>query len=45
VLSGYCPEEFVADLKQKGIHRFLPLPFEEDTLLTAIAELTSTATP
>ena len=37
VLSGYCPEDFVMDLKHKGVDAFLPLPFEEDALLKEVA--------
>jgi YesN/AraC family two-component response regulator len=33
VLSGYYSPEFVTDLKQEGIDRFLPLPFNEAALL------------
>jgi len=45
VLSGYCPEDFVADLKQKGIDGFLPLPYEEDALLKEVTGLLSKPTP
>ena len=45
VLSGYCPEDFVADLRQKGIDGFLPLPFEEDALLREVAWLLPGQTP
>jgi len=45
VLSGYSPEEFVADLKQKGVDGFLELPFEEDSLLEEVAGLLSQPTP
>jgi DNA-binding NarL/FixJ family response regulator len=45
VLSGYCPEDFVADLVQKGIHGFLTLPYEQDALLAELAGLLSTPTP
>jgi hypothetical protein len=45
VLSGYCPEDFVADLKQKGIDGFLSLPFAEDALLQEVADLLSKPTP
>jgi DNA-binding NarL/FixJ family response regulator len=45
VLSGYCPEDFVEDLKQKGIDGFLPLPYEEDALLKEVARLLSQPTP
>jgi DNA-binding NtrC family response regulator len=41
VLSGNCPGVFVADLTQKGIDGFLPLPFEEDALLPQVATLLS----
>jgi DNA-binding NarL/FixJ family response regulator len=41
VLSGYCPECFVADLKHKGIDKFLPLPYEEDALLKEVVWLLS----
>ncbi len=39
VLSGYCPDDFVTDLKQKGIDGFLLLPFKEDVLLKKVAAL------
>jgi DNA-binding NarL/FixJ family response regulator len=45
VLSGYCPESFVADLKQKGIDGFLSLPYEEDALVKEVAGLLSKPTP
>jgi DNA-binding NtrC family response regulator len=44
VLSGYSSEDFVEDLKEKGIDGFLPLPFEEDTLLGEVAKLLSNPT-
>jgi CheY-like chemotaxis protein len=44
VLSGYSSEDFVEDLKEKGIDRFLPLPFEEDELLGEVAGLLAGAT-
>jgi DNA-binding NarL/FixJ family response regulator len=36
VLSGYCPDDFVADLMRKGIDGFLPLPFEQGALLKEV---------
>jgi DNA-binding NtrC family response regulator len=39
VLSGYYPDEFVIDLKQKGINRFLKLPFLEDDLIKEVERL------
>lgn len=45
VLSGYYPDDFVADLKQKGIDGFLSLPFEEDALLKEVSGLLSMPTP
>lgn len=39
VLSGYYPEDFVAELRQKGTDAFLPLPYQEDALLTEVAGL------
>jgi DNA-binding NarL/FixJ family response regulator len=45
VLSGYCPDDFVADLMQRGIHGFLPLPYEQDALLAELDGLLSTPTP
>jgi DNA-binding NarL/FixJ family response regulator len=45
VLSGYCPEDFVADLMQKGIHGFLTLPYDQDALLAEVGGLLSTPTP
>jgi DNA-binding NarL/FixJ family response regulator len=45
VLSGYCPEDFVANLMLKGIDGFLPLPFVQDTLLKQVDGLLSTPTP
>lgn len=44
VLSGYSSEDFVEDLKQKGMDRFLPLPFQEDALLGEVARLLSSPT-
>ena len=41
VLSGYSSEDFVEDLKRKGIDRFLPIPFEENALLGEVASLLS----
>jgi hypothetical protein len=43
VLSGYCPEDFVADLRQKGIDGFLTLPYEQDALLKEVDGLLSIA--
>jgi DNA-binding NtrC family response regulator len=37
VLSGYFPDDFVADLRQRGIHGFLPLPFKQSALLEEVA--------
>lgn len=45
VLSGYYPDDFVADLVQKGINGFLPLPFEQDALLKEVDGLLSTPNP
>jgi DNA-binding NarL/FixJ family response regulator len=45
VLSGYYSEDFVADLKKKGIDGFLPLPYEDDSLLQEVAGLLSTPAP
>lgn len=39
VLSGYCPEGFIADLKQKGMDGFLRLPYEEEALLKEVGRL------
>ena len=39
VLSGYCPEDLLTDLKQKGIDGFLSLPFEEAVLHKEITKL------
>ena len=41
VLSGYCPEDFVSDLKQKGIDAFIPLPFARHGLTRDVAGLLS----
>ncbi len=41
VMSGHCPVDLMADLKQKGVDGFLPLPFEEDALLKEVARLLS----
>ena len=43
VLSGYCPEEWVADLERTGIDRFLELPFEVNALLKEVSGLLSTS--
>jgi DNA-binding NarL/FixJ family response regulator len=45
VLSGYCPDDFVADLVRKGIDGFLPLPFEQDALLKEVDRAPSTPAP
>jgi DNA-binding NtrC family response regulator len=45
VLSGYCSDDFVADLRQKGIHGFLPLPFGQTALLEEVAGQLSMPTP
>jgi DNA-binding NarL/FixJ family response regulator len=45
VLSGYCANDFVADLKQDGIDGFLALPFEEDVLLKEIAKILAKPPP
>jgi DNA-binding NarL/FixJ family response regulator len=45
VLSGYCADDFVADLLQNGADRFLPLPFEQDALLAEVDGLLSLPTP
>lgn len=45
VLSGYCPDDFVADLVQKGIHGFLTLPYEQNALLKKVDGLLSMPTP
>ena len=45
VLSGYCPDDFVADLREKGIDQFLALPFKEDALIKEVAELLSKPRP
>ena len=37
VLSGYYPDDFVTELKQKGIDGFLTLPFKKDVLLKEVA--------
>ncbi len=37
VLSGYYPDDFVADLTKKGIDGFLRLPFDQTTLLNEVA--------
>jgi hypothetical protein len=39
VLSGFYSQEFVADLKEQGIDRFLPLPFSETALLEDVGGL------
>ena len=44
VLSGFYLADFVADLEQKGVDKFLSLPFQEDTLLTEVAGLLSKPT-
>ncbi len=44
VLSGNSSEDFVDELKLKGIDGFLPLPFEEDALLGEVARLLSNPT-
>jgi hypothetical protein len=44
VLSGDLPKDFVADLREKGLDGFLPLPYEEESLLLEIAWLLSTQT-
>ncbi len=45
VLSGYSPDDFVADLKQDGIDCFLALPFEEGELLKEVARLLAKSSP
>jgi DNA-binding NtrC family response regulator len=45
VLSGYFPEDFVADLRRKGIHGFLPLPFQQAGLLKEVAGQLSSPSP
>jgi len=45
VLSGHYPDDFVADLKQKGIDGFLTLPFKEDVLLKEVARQFSKPPP
>jgi DNA-binding response OmpR family regulator len=41
VLSGYSDEEWIADLKRKGMDKFLALPFEIGVLLGGVAGLLS----
>lgn len=41
VLSGYCTDDWVADLKEKGIDEFLELPYHETVLLKKVAGLLS----
>ncbi len=45
VLSGYYPDDFVTELKQKGIDGFLTLPFKKDVLLTEVARQMSGLPP
>jgi DNA-binding NarL/FixJ family response regulator len=45
VLSGYCREEWVTDLRQTGIDGFLELPFEEGALLSEVSALLSKSHP
>jgi len=45
VLSGYRPDDFVADLMQRGIQGFLTLPYDQNALLTEIDGLLCTPTP
>jgi DNA-binding NtrC family response regulator len=39
VVSGYCVEEWVSDLKRLGVDKFLELPVAEDTLRTEVAAI------
>lgn len=41
VLSGYHSESFVADLGEKGMDVFLPIPYDEDVLLKEVEGLLS----
>jgi DNA-binding NarL/FixJ family response regulator len=41
VLSGYLPDDFVADLLQKEINGFLNLPYEQVSLLKKVDGLLS----
>jgi DNA-binding NarL/FixJ family response regulator len=41
VLSGYCPDDFVAELLHKGMDGFLPLPYDQDSLLKRVDGLLS----
>lgn len=45
VLSGYCTDDWVADLKKKGIDEFLELPYDENDLLEEVEGLLSSPTP